>query len=165
VIGEEAQLRHELRTLAASPRGRRLLQMAVRGMGRGEREVTAGCWREKGNAGCLFQHAYWEGVKEGVFTDHGRPGDWIGSFVGAHDYGVVINVIAAFDRLARTAYADVEHRRWAPDRIAIRQRDWHAAVEEVVVSVLSETETSPAGREAQPAQAGQLTHMCSPAVN
>jgi hypothetical protein len=162
MIGAEEQLRNELAALARRPRGRRLLQMAMRGIARGEREVTAGCWRERGNAGCLFQHAYWEGVKEGVFTDHGRPGDWIGSFVGPHDYGVVINVIAAFDRLARTAYADVEHRRWAPDRVVIRQREWQAAVEQVLVSVLSETETHAAQPEGRVAEAGQLT---SAAVN
>lgn len=140
---EETELRRELAGLAASERGRRLLQMAMRGIGRGEREVTAGCWVHRGDAGCLFQHAYWEGVKEGVFADHGRPGDWIGSFVGAHDYGLVINVIAAFDRLARSAYADVTHRRWGPDRIEIRQGAWQAAVEQVLVSVLSEAETQP----------------------
>lgn len=162
MTGAEEQLRTELAALASSPRGRRLLQMAMRGIARGEREVTAGCWRERGNAGCLFQHAYWEGVKEGVFTDHGRPGDWIGSFVGAHDYGVVINVIAAFDRLARTAYADVEHRRWAPDRVAIRQREWQAAVEKVLVSVLSDAETNAAQPARRAADAGQLT---SAAVN
>ena len=140
---EETALRRELSTLAASEQGRRLLQMAMRGIARGERELTAGCWVHRGDAGCLFQHAYWEGVKEGVFADHGRPGDWIGSFVGAHDYGVVINVIAAFDRLARSAYADVTHRRWAPDRVSVRQREWHAAVEQVLHSVLTESQPEP----------------------
>jgi hypothetical protein len=142
---EEAQLRAELATLAGTDSGRRLLQLAMRGIARGEREVTAGCWRERGNAGCLFQHAYWEGVKEGVFADHGRPGDWIGSFVGAHDYGVVINVIAAFDRFARAAYADVTPRRLVPDRVVLRQPEWHATVEQLLVSVLS---AEPAGASA-----------------
>ena len=146
---EETALRRELNALAASEQGRRLLQMAMRGIARGERELTAGCWVHHGDAGCLFQHAYWEGVKEGVFADHGRPGDWIGSFVGAHDYGVVINVIAAFDRLARSAYADVTHRRWAPDRVSVRQREWHAAVEQVLHSVLTETHPVPVAGPAQ----------------
>jgi hypothetical protein len=134
---DETQLRGELATLAGTEQGRRLLQLAMRGIARGEREVTAGCWRVRGDAGCLFQHAYWEGVKEGVFPDHGRPGDWIGSFVGVRDYGVVINVIAAFDRLARSAYADVTPRRLAPDRVVLRQPEWHATVERLLVSVLS----------------------------
>lgn len=140
---EETVLRRELATLAAGDQGRRLLQMAMRGIARGERELTAGCWVHHGDAGCLFQHAYWEGVKEGVFADHGRPGDWIGSFVGARDYGVVINVIAAFDRLARSAYADVNHRRWGPDRVAIRQGEWHRAVQQILVAVLTEAAPEP----------------------
>ena len=110
MTGAERQLRDDLAFLASSEQGRRLLQLGLRGIVRGERGVTAGCWRERGNAGCLFQHAYWEGVREGVFADKGRPGDWIGSFVGSHDYGIVIRVIASFDRLARSGYADVEAR-------------------------------------------------------
>jgi hypothetical protein len=136
MTSQEAQLRDELVTLASSEPGRRLLQLAMRGIARGERELTAGCWRVRGDAGCLFQHAYWEGVKDGVFPDHGRPGDWIGSFVGARDYGLVINVIAAFDRLGRSAYADVTPRRLGPDRMLLRQSEWHAAVERLLVSVL-----------------------------
>jgi hypothetical protein len=139
---EETQLRGALATLASTEQGRRLLQLAMRGIARGEREVTAGCWRIRGDAGCLFQHAYWEGVKEGVFPDYGRPGDWIGSFVGTHDYGVVIDVIAAFDRLARAAYADVTPRRLAPDRVTLRQPEWHATVEQLLVSVLSAESTA-----------------------
>jgi hypothetical protein len=59
MIAEEQQLRDDLAVLAASERGRRLLQLALRSIARGEQGVTAGCWRERGNAGCLFQHAYW----------------------------------------------------------------------------------------------------------
>ena len=141
---EEHQLRDDLATLAGSQRGRQLLQMGLRGLSQGERRLTAGCWRERGDAGCLFQHAYWEGVREGTFPDHGRPGDWIGSFVGSHDYGVVINVIASFDRLARAAYADVEQHRVLPDRARVRQPEWQASVEALLVSVLSDTGTEPA---------------------
>src|SRR2546421_12612730 len=108
---DERRLRADLATLASSEQGRRLLQLGLRGIERGEQEVTAGCWIKRGNAGCLFQHAYWQGVREGVFADMGRPGDWIGNFVGPHDYGIVIRVIASFDRLARSEYADVEPRR------------------------------------------------------
>ncbi|MDQ6607266.1 MAG: hypothetical protein M3Z06_12050 [Actinomycetota bacterium] len=106
----ERQLGEDLAVLAASDQGRRLLQLSLRGIARGERGVSAGCWTRHGSAGCLFQHAYWEGVRDGVFADRGRPGDWIGSFVGAHDYGIVIRAIESFDRLARTAYADIEPR-------------------------------------------------------
>ncbi len=136
---DEHRLRQDLGTLAASESGRRLLQLGLRGIARGEREITAGCWVKHGNAGCLFQHAYWEGVREGVFTDQGRPGDWIGSFVGPHQYGLVINVIESFDRLARSAYCDVEPRRLLPGRPRLRQQDWNAAVERLLVEILRET--------------------------
>ena len=75
---EERELRAELSELAETENGRRLLQLALRGIDGGGAELTAGCWTEGGIAGCLFQHAYWQGVREGVFRDEGRPGDWIG---------------------------------------------------------------------------------------
>jgi hypothetical protein len=135
----ELRLRERLARLAASPQGRRLLQLSLRGIGRGERGVSAGCWVRRGDAGCLFQHAYWEGVREGVFADRGRPGDWIGSFVGPHGYGVVIDVIEAFDRLARSAYCERISRGPLPARLELRQQEWNAAVERMLVQVLDET--------------------------
>jgi hypothetical protein len=143
MIAEERRLREDLATLAGTEQGRRLLQLGLRGIERGERGVTAGCWRERGNAGCLFQHAYWEGVREGIFADVGRPGDWIGNFVGPHDYGIVIQAIASFDRLARAAYADVRPRNLLPDRVRIRQGDWNVAVERLLVETLGETRAEP----------------------
>jgi hypothetical protein len=137
---DERRLREDIALLARSEHGRRLLQLGLRGISRGEQDVTAGCWTKRGNAGCLFQHAYWEGVREGVFADAGRPGDWIGSFVGAHHYGIVINVIASFDRLARSCYADVEPRAVLPDKVRLRQVEWNAAVERLLVETLRETE-------------------------
>ena len=65
---QEQRVRDDLAVLAASDRGRELLQLALRGIGRGDRAVTAGCWTDRGIAGCLFQHAYWQGVEEGVFA-------------------------------------------------------------------------------------------------
>ena len=76
------QLRGTCGDSPGSDAGRRLLQLGLRGIQHGEHGVTAGCWSRRGDAGCLFQHAYWQGVREGVFADLGRPGDWIGSFVG-----------------------------------------------------------------------------------
>ena len=139
MTADERRLREDLIRLAHSDRGRRLLQLGLRGIERGERGVTAGCWVKRSNAGCLFQHAYWEGVREGVFEDAGRPGDWIGSFVGPHDYGIVIQVIESFDRLARSEYSDVEPRPLLPDRVRLRQDEWNAAVERLLVAILDET--------------------------
>jgi hypothetical protein len=143
MTADERRLRENLATLAASEQGRRLLQLGLRGIERGEQGVTAGCWTKRGIAGCLFQHAYWEGVREGVFADSGRPGDWIGNFVGPHDYGIVIQVIASFDRLARSTYADVEPRALLRDRVRLRQDEWNAAVEQLLVETLGETQVGP----------------------
>jgi hypothetical protein len=143
MTSDEQRLRADLETLASSEQGRRLLQLGLRGIERGERDVTAGCWIKRGDAGGLFQHAYWEGVREGVFADKGRPGDWIGNFVGPHDYGIVIRVIASFDRLARSSYADVESRTVLPDRVNLKQDEWNVAVGQLLVDTLRQTESEP----------------------
>jgi hypothetical protein len=143
MTADEQRLRDDLATLAGSEHGRQLLQLGLRGIARGEQAVTAGCWTKHGNAGCLFQHAYWEGVREGIFADAGRPGDWIGNFVGPHDYGIVIRVIESFDRLARSSYADVHPRVVLPDRVRLRQSQWNTAVEQLVVDTLGETRAEP----------------------
>ena len=140
MTADERRLREDLATLAASEQGRRLLQLGLRGIERGEKGVTAGCWTDHGNAGCLFQHAYWEGVREGIFADAGRPGDWIGGLVGPHGYGIVIRAIESFDRLARSGYADIEPRVLLPDRVRIRQAEWVAAVEQLLLDTLGERE-------------------------
>ena len=144
MTAEERRVRDDLARLASSDRGRQLLQLSLRGIGRGERPLTAGCWVDRGIAGCLFQHAYWQGVEEGVFADRGRPGDWIGSFVGSGDYGVVIQAIESFDRLARAQHADVTRRRLLPDRVEVRQGEWREAVEQILVDTLATAEPTAA---------------------
>ena len=137
---DEQRLREDLLALAESDRGRRLLQLGLRGIERGERGLTAGCWIKRSDAGCLFQHAYWEGVREGVFPDEGRPGDWIGSFVGAHEYGIVIRAIESFDRLARSGFSDPEPRPLRPRRVRLRQDDWNDLVARLLVDTLNDTQ-------------------------
>jgi hypothetical protein len=149
---EELRIRDDLATLARSDRGRDLLQLSLRGIGESDRGLTAGCWTDRGIAGCLFQHAYWQGVREGVFADRGRPGDWIGGFVGSGDYGIVIRTIDSFDRLAKAKHADVTRRRLLPDQVVIRQNEWRAVVERMLVETLARTQTSEeAVREEVPA--------------
>ena len=139
----EGRLRYQLETLAADDRGRALLQLGLRGIRGGEQELTAGCWTDHGIAGCLFQHAYWQGVREGVFEDRGRPGDWIGSLVGSGLYGDVIGAIDSFDRLAKSRYADRQPRLIGPDRVRIRQAEWQEAVEAMLIDVLAHAEPAP----------------------
>ena len=151
MTAEERELRGELDRLAGTDRGRALLQLSLRGIHHGEQAVTAGCWRDRGVAGCLFQHAYWQGVREGVFPDEGRPGDWIGSFMGTDGYGVVVDAIGAFDRLAKTQHADVRRRVLLPDRADVRLDEWREVVERMLVAALAETEARGPGRNPVPA--------------
>ena len=134
----EATMRESLERLAEHDGGRWLLQLALRSIERGDHELVSGCWTQKGDAGCLFQHAYWQGVEEGVFADDGRARAWV-SGVAGKDYGRVIDVIAAFDRLARAEYA-VERRRFGPPELD-RER-WRERVSALLVEVL--------GAEARP---------------
>lgn len=145
---DEQRLHDDLVTLADAPRGRQLLQLALRGIARGDRDVAAGCWVRRGDAGCLFQHAYWEGVRGGIFADAGRPGDWIGSFVGSKDYGIVIRAIESFDRLAKSSYSDIEPRALLPDRARLRQQAWNRAVEQMLLDVLGDNDGGELVRQA-----------------
>jgi hypothetical protein len=148
----EHRLRGRLSTLAADDRGRTLLQLSLRGMNAGEQGLTAGCWTDHGDAGCLFQHAYWQGVREGVFEDRGRPAEWIGDLVGTELFGEVIGAIDSFDRLAKVRYADREHRWLRRDRIRIRQDEWRTAVDGMLVDVLARVSPAPddAGQASAP---------------
>jgi hypothetical protein len=49
-------------------------------------------------------------------------------------------VIAAFDRLARSAYADVKPRTVLADRVNLRQEQWNAAVEQLLVDALRDAD-------------------------
>ena len=151
MTAEERELRGELHELAESDRGRRLLQLALRGIDHGEAEVTAGCWTDHGVAGCLFQHAYWQGVREGVFRDEGRPGDWIGSLVGTRGHATVLNAIGAFDRLAKRHHANRTPRRILPDKVEIRTGEWRQVVERMLVETLADSPVATPARNPVPA--------------
>ena len=110
----------------------------------------SGCWTRKGDAGCLFQHAYWQGVADGVFADDGRVRAWVSGVAGRQAYHRVIDVIAAFDRLARAEYA-VEQRRFGPPELD-RER-WRERVASLLVEVLGAGGDRPAP-DAQPALFG-----------
>ena len=146
MTAEESELRSELHELADTDNGRRLLQLALRGIDRGEAEVTAGCWTDRGIAGCLFQHAYWQGVREGVFRDEGRPGDWIGSLVGPNEYATVLSAIGSFDRLAKRHHADRTPRRILPDKVEIRTGEWRQVVGRMLVETLADPQAAPPAR-------------------
>jgi len=139
MVGEELQMREALAQLAEHDGGRRLLQLALRSIESGDHELVSGCWTRDGDAGCLFQHAYWQGVSEGVFADDGRARAWVTGVAGS-SYHRVIDVIAAFDRLARAEYA-VARRRFGPPEL---DRDrWRQTVARLLVDALDGTLAEP----------------------
>ena len=140
MASEEVQMREALGRLAEHDGGRRLLQLALRSIESGEHELVSGCWTRDGDAGCLFQHAYWQGVSEGVFADDGRARAWVTRVAGS-SYHRVIDVIAAFDQLARADYA-VGKRRFGPPELD-RER-WRRAVAGLLVDALSARLSAPA---------------------
>ena len=93
----------------------------------------SGCWTRKGDAGCLFQHAYWQGVADGMFADDGRARRLGERRRRLKEYHRVIDVIAAFDKLARAEYA-VERRRFVLAQLD-RER-WRERVAALLVEVL-----------------------------
>jgi hypothetical protein len=136
MLAEESALRAELETLAGSERGRELLQLALRGIESDDRELMCGRWERRGEAGCLFQHAYWQGVREGVFAADDPARDWVSSFVGHGDYTHLIRVIDAFDVLGRAGYSDREPRRLLGTRAVLRQDEWREAVTRLLLDAL-----------------------------
>jgi len=142
----DVAMRESLGRLAEHDGGRRLLQLALRSIERGDHELVSGCWTRKGDAGCLFQHAYWQGVEEGVFADDGRARAWVTGVAGPRGYHRVIEVIAAFDRLARAEYA-VEQRRFGPPELD--REAWRTRVTSLLVEVLgARGDRAPAGARA-----------------
>ncbi|HEY3764566.1 MAG TPA: hypothetical protein VGL44_05370 [Gaiellales bacterium] len=129
----ELQMRESLERLAETDGGRRLLQLSLRSIEAGDHDLVSGCWTRKGDAGCLFQHAYWQGVADGVFADDGRARDWVSGVAGPQAFHRVIDVIAAFGRLARAEYA-VGKRRFGPPELD--QERWRERVTALLVEVL-----------------------------
>ena len=148
--GQELEMRESLERLAETDGGRRLLQLSLRSIEAGDHELVSGCWTRKGDAGCLFQHAYWQGVADGVFADDGKARAWVSGVAGRQAYHRVIDVIAAFDRLARAEYA-VERRRFGPPDA--RPRALARARGQLLVEVLGRAATAPRST-AQPAVVG-----------
>jgi len=141
VTREERQVRSRLADLAEDDRGRHLLQLALRGLQESGRGLTYGCWVKPGGgvSGCLFQHAYWQGVQEAVFRPvEGDPKGEFKSYVGEEDFALVMGAIRAFDALGKRRF-----RRWTrgPYGLPMHTLDeerWRATVERILVDVLAE---------------------------
>jgi hypothetical protein len=142
-------LRAALARLAELEGGRRLLQLAVRGLERGDAQLDAGCWRRRADAGCLFQHSYWEGVRTGAFAADEDARAWVSRVAGEEGWTRVIDVIAAFDALARAEYRTLPRGRLVPPARRLDRGAWRATVLQLLVQALSDR-TGPLASPDQP---------------
>jgi hypothetical protein len=132
---EEKNASRQLEALAVDERGRRLLQLALRGIQTSGRGVTIGCWVKPGGgvSGCVFQHAYWQGIAEGVFDTTGAADREIKQLVSERDFHLVMSAIRALDSLGK--------RRFLRRRGLGRELDevaWRATVERLLVDALAQ---------------------------
>ena len=140
---EETIARRRLDALAQDERGRLLLQLALRGIQTSGRGVTIGCWVRPGGgvSGCVFQHAYWQGVDEGVFDTTAAADREIKDLVDERDFHLVMEAIRALDALGK--------RRFMRRHGFVRELDessWRDTVERLLVDALAHSAAA-TGRE------------------
>jgi hypothetical protein len=133
---DETRARRQLEALAEDERGRQLLQLALRGIQTSGRGLTIGCWVKPsgGVSGCVFQHAYWQGVSEGVFETTDAASREIKALVDERDFHAVMEAIRALDRLGKHRFLRRRGLRRELDEAA-----WRDTVEQLLVDVLAET--------------------------
>jgi len=132
---EETRARRELAALATDERGRALLQLALRGIQESGRGLTIGCWvgGNAGVSGCVFQHAYWQGVAEGAFASRASAKTEIKDFVPEEDFALVMGAIRALDALGKRRFM-----RWHGLRRELDEARWRATVEQLLVDTLAD---------------------------
>jgi hypothetical protein len=132
---EEKNASRQLEALAVDERGRRLLQLALRGIQTSGRGVTIGCWVKPGGgvSGCVFQHAYWQGIAEGVFDTTGAADREIKQLVSERDFHLVMSAIRALDSLGKRRFLRRRGLRRELDEVA-----WRATVERLLVDALAQ---------------------------
>jgi len=132
---EEEIARRELAALAGEERGRLLLQLALRGIQESGRGLTVGCWVKPGGgvSGCVFQHAYWQGVAEGTFVDGEAAAPELKDFVAEEDFRLVTAAIRALDVLGKRRFL---RRRGL--RRGLDEEAWRSAVERLLVDALAD---------------------------
>lgn len=132
---EERIARRELAALASEERGRLLLQLALRGIQESAHGLTIGCWVKPGGgvAGCVFQHAYWQGVAEGAFEGTAIATTEIKDFVPEEDFRLVMAAIRALDVLGKRRFLQ-RHALWR----TLDEAAWRSAVEQLLIDALAE---------------------------
>ena len=133
---EETSAQRQLEALAEDERGRQLLQLALRGIQTSGRGLTIGCWVKPsgGVSGCVFQHAYWQGVAEGVFDTTDAASREIKQLVDERDFHAVMEAIRALDHLGKHRFLRRRGLRRELDEAA-----WRDTVEQLLVDALAET--------------------------
>jgi hypothetical protein len=136
---QERIARGRLEELASEERGRELLQLALRGIQTSGRGLTIGCWVTPGGgvSGCVFQHAYWQGLAEGAFGESGRASHEIKELVPEEDFRLVMEAIRALDVLGKRRFV---HRRGL--RRTLDEDAWRDAVERLLVDALAASAAS-----------------------
>jgi hypothetical protein len=131
---EETNARRKLEALAGDERGRQLLQLALRGIQTSGHGVTIGCWVKPGGgvSGCVFQHAYWQGVAEGTFVTTDDPAREIKDLVDERDFHLVMSAIRALDGLGKRRFL-----RWQGLHRSLDEEAWRSTVEELLVDALA----------------------------
>lgn len=144
---EETIARRQLEALAGDERGRQLLQLALRGIQTSGHGVTIGCWVKPGGgvSGCVFQHAYWQGVAEGTFVTTDDPAREIKDLVDERDFHLVMSAIRALDSLGKRRFL-----RWQGLHRGLDEEAWRSTVEQLLVDALAERTLEPS----QPAVPG-----------
>ena len=142
MTGEETTARSELTALAAHERGRNLLQLALRGIQDSGRGLTIGCWVKPagGVSGCVFQHAYWQGVSEGAFAPAAAANREIKEYVPDEDFELVMRAVRALDVLGKRHFL----RRDGLSRV-LDEAAWRDTVERLLVDALADS-AAPAER-------------------
>ena len=132
---EERIARRELAALASEERGRLLLQLALRGIQESGHGLTIGCWVKPGGgvAGCVFQHAYWQGVAEGTFEGTATATTEIKDFVPQEDFRLVMAAIRALDVLGKRRFQQ-RHGLWH----TLDEAAWRGTVEQLLIGALAE---------------------------
>jgi hypothetical protein len=131
---EETNARRQLEALAGDERGRQLLQLALRGIQTSGHGVTIGCWVKPGGgvSGCVFQHAYWQGVAEGTLVTTDDPAREIKDLVDERDFHLVMSAIRALDGLGKRRFL-----RWQGLHRSLDEEAWRSTVEELLVDALA----------------------------
>jgi hypothetical protein len=131
---QETIARRQLETLAAGERGRQLLQLALRGIQTSGRGLTIGCWVKPGGgvSGCVFQHAYWQGLAEGAFGTGEPASREIKDLVPERDFHLVMEAIRALDSLGKHSFV---RRRGL--RRTLDEAGWRSTVEQLLVDALA----------------------------